>query len=168
HLIASPLIVSKCLIKPLVPRECCINCLGQEFSIPKGVCYALSRNRIFVATCISYQRPAWTIRLAEEVRQFGCAHKAMYTFSITYSPGKIRSDLIKRLQKVLFEVGPESMEFLVRPLHEDSCLIVISWKCDNRALGPCVELKAIYGNTAPIGVITAGSRRCRSIHRGVN
>src|SRR5712692_6847003 len=110
HLFASLLVASQRLIKRLAPRESSINRLGQEFGIAEGVCYSLGRNGVIVAASVSYQCPAGTIRLAEEVRQIGGAHKAMGEFPSMHALGKVRSDFIKRLQVVRFEVGSEGME----------------------------------------------------------
>src|SRR5712692_2097485 len=137
YFIALLLVASECLIKRLASREASINRPGQQFGIAEGVGDALGRNGVLVDASVPYQCPAGTIRLAEEVRQIGGAHKAMGQFSGMHALGQVWGDVIERLQVVRFEIGSEGAELPIRPLHEDRRVLIIGRKRNHRAGVAC-------------------------------
>ena len=96
--------------------------------------------------------PIQDIGFAEEVRQIGGTHEALFALSAAHALSKARCEF-ERLEVVPFDVGPEGMELYMRPLYPDADEAIVRREADHKAMVARVDFEALHGDAAPVGII---------------
>ena len=117
--IAGFFVPGKRLVQRLAPVEAGVERLDEQLCIAEGIADTGGREGIFVIAGIADQRPARTVRLAEEVGQIAGPEKAFCASPPAYTLRELEGT-IQAFKKAGFDVGANRGELVGWPLHADA------------------------------------------------
>ena len=132
--------------------------VAQQFGVAEGVGNALGGDRVLVVAGIADERPAGTVRLAEEIRHRR-AGKRRLAFRAAH-PFREFGREVEHLQEIALDVLLVGLEFRIRPAADDQRQAVVRRRHRESAMGADVGFEpTVHRQTAPIGVVAGQQRR---------
>src|SRR5690349_17072775 len=126
----------------MMAREARIQRLGQTLGVAEGIADTLRGRWILVIARVSYQRPARSVGLAEEVGHVGGSDEALLTLAIMHALRQVWR-LFNRLQIVTFDIGAIGGKLAMRPTDTNHRQTIVGGYGPGGAMRTKMDLKAL-------------------------
>src|SRR3990172_7557018 len=130
--------------------------------VAEGVADTEAGDEVAVVAGVADKRPAGAVGAAEEVALLGGADVAGLAAGVPHALGE-RGDELEVLAIVAVDIAAELVELIVGAADADAGEAVVGGKDEDTGAFQEVQLGAVTGKAAPVGVVAEGKRRLRVV-----